>query len=458
MKTLLVFDQVTPAALRSALDPAIAAEVRELRLDYIPRTTPVGHATISTGQVPAVHRVQGRSWYAASGLTQNLHKVDSVVSPASPAAASVFHVVEQANLARRLRNAGSRGTVIAAAKSFIPYLFGAWHSDVCIYPDSIRPLVYPAARGAATVAMDLCFVTWTTAGHAALVSAWNDITTLLGKLTALVPQTSISAPLPPQTPPGLPFRHLARWSFQWPAVDQIVARLWAPALGPIADDIDDFYTDVSLEILHHMAGPVVLLQSCFSTDYQGHKHGPSSTEYSNSLRRSVSRAQRLHAFGPVAVASDHGGRDTPKCWTYDESARTLDVGGPQRFLLPTARIVADADHLVGYDHLSLGPQPVELLRVTATALIPMTVDPQILQRSHHQAQVPRWLVLPSNDARITHRTCVPGGGDHGACENHGVLSEDDNRVPLWLLHTAPGTVTNYPSKLEDLAAWFVQLT
>ncbi|HTR53648.1 MAG TPA: alkaline phosphatase family protein [Kofleriaceae bacterium] len=455
MKSLLVFDQVRPASLRAALDPAVGADVHELCLDYIPRTTPVGHATISTGQIPSVHRIQGRSWYAASGLTQHLHHVEDVLSSAP---GPVFDVIERANLARRLRNAGSRGIVIAAAKSFIPFLFGAWHSDVCVYPDTVRPIVYATGTTARTVAMDLCFITWSDSGHAALVAAWHDITVRLTRLAALVPQTAMSAPAPPQTAPSLPHRHLARWIFHWPAVDQLIARLWAPILGPIADEIDAFYTDVSLEILRRMAEPVVLLQSCFSTDYQGHMHGPSSTQYSNALRRSVSRAQQLHGYGPVVVTSDHGGRDTPLCWRYDANARTLDVGAALSFTLPTARIVADADHLVGYDHLSLGPQPVELLRVTPNALVPMIVPPRILQRSHHRAQVPRWLVLPSHDARITDRAIRPGGGDHGACEDHGVLSDDDNRVPLWLLHAAPATVSNYPRNLEDLAAWFVQLS
>lgn len=454
MKSLLVLDQVRPASLLAELDPAVHTNVRELCLDYIPRTTPVGHATISTGQVPAVHRVQGRRWYAATGLTQNLHTIDQVVSDAPM---PVFHVVEQANLARRLRNAGTRGVVIAAAKSFIPYLFGAWHSDVCIYPESIRPLVHLNPNGTGTVGMDLCFVSWTLDGHASLVAAWNDITRHLTRLAGLVPKTSIGLAPPPTTAPSLPTLHRVRWNFPWPLVDQFVGRLWRPALDLITDDIDDFYTDVSLELLRHLAAPTVLLQSCFSTDYQGHLRGPSSKEYATALRRSVARAQRLHAFGPVAVTSDHGGRDTPRCWRYDPNAGTLDIGGPQNFTLPPARVVPDGDHLVGYDHLTLGPQPVELYRVTPNALSPMTVDAQILRRSHHPSQVPRWLLLPSADSRIA-EVCKPGGGDHGASERHGVLNDDDNRVPLWLLHTAPATVSNYPSKLEDLAAWFVKLS
>jgi hypothetical protein len=455
MKTLLVFDQVPPTALRSALDTSLQGDVRELSLDYVPRTTPVGHATISTGLVPSTHRIQGRSWYAVYGLMQNLHKIDEVVSPTP---GPLFHVIQQASLARRLRNAGSRGIVITAAKAFIPYLFGAWHSDVCVYPDSVRPLVYTTASGAKVVAMDLCFVTWTAAGHAALVAAWNDITAILATLTKLVPQTTITSFGPVPIPPVFPNRHVVRWLFPLPTVDQLVARFWAPVLGPITDDIDDFYTDLALEILRHMAEPRVLLQSCFSTDYQGHKHGPSSTEYSTAIRRSVARAQRLHGLGPVAVTSDHGGRDTPLCWKYDASASTLDVGGPRTFTLPSARVVSDGDHLVGYDHLSLGPQPVEFLRVTPGGLVPMTVPAAVLQRSHHQAQVPRWLVLPSEDARITGHSITSGGGDHGACEKHGGLSDIDNRVPLWLLHVARDTVAKYPSTLEDLAPWFVQLT
>src|SRR5436190_16713815 len=50
----MVLDQVGYGALCSVVPPTVAGPY-PLALEYVSRTTPVGHATISTGQWPSVH-------------------------------------------------------------------------------------------------------------------------------------------------------------------------------------------------------------------------------------------------------------------------------------------------------------------------------------------------------------------------------------------------------------------
>lgn len=84
---LLIVDQVSYSAFseeRRRLPLSALQAWHKVRLGYVPRTTPTGHATISTGLVPAEHMVQGRNWYARNGIGWASRSVDDIVSGCLP--------------------------------------------------------------------------------------------------------------------------------------------------------------------------------------------------------------------------------------------------------------------------------------------------------------------------------------------------------------------------------------
>lgn len=74
-KALMILDQV-PFRRIPASWPSGWLKPRKLALQHLPRTTPVGHATISTGLEPNVHRIQGRLWYTWDGVRWQPVNVD----------------------------------------------------------------------------------------------------------------------------------------------------------------------------------------------------------------------------------------------------------------------------------------------------------------------------------------------------------------------------------------------
>ena len=140
-RALLVLDQVSRPTLDTELATQGLGRSSPVALDYIPRTTPVGHATISTGAPPSIHRVQGRTWYEHTSLTK--HEVKNAVSLVRPGPTSTFDYLARNSLADKLRTAEVKSVVAVAAKDFIPYLFGAWDCDVIVYPFDVFPSTLP---------------------------------------------------------------------------------------------------------------------------------------------------------------------------------------------------------------------------------------------------------------------------------------------------------------------------
>jgi hypothetical protein len=63
--------------------------------------------------------------------------------------------------------------VAAAAKNFIPFLFGAWDTDVSVYPRTIAPEAHPPGFG-----IDVVFDAFTPRGHAVIPSIASQLSAL----------------------------------------------------------------------------------------------------------------------------------------------------------------------------------------------------------------------------------------------------------------------------------------
>lgn len=442
-RALLVLDQVSRPALDRELAHQGLTPSTPVTLDYLPRTTPVGHATISTGAPPSVHRVQGRTWYEHGALTR--HDVGQAVTLTRPNAAAPLHHLATNSLAANVRSVDAGSIVAVAAKDFIPFLFGAWDCDVVVYPFDVAPA--PVASQGGAIGLSIVFVAWTASGAVALARSWAHITTTLSGMCP--PGTTMHAP-PPSPAAALPAVHLVTWLIptHWGSVPASFAPAWRNYVLASADTIDDGYTTIGQTLLGHLPAPHALLQSCFATDAHGHASGPSSAAYTGSVAAGVLRAQRLAAAGfKVGVTSDHGGRDTPRVAGYDRSAATIDG-----VALPTSSVhYKDGDHVVGY-----APGSASAFWTSASpTLTPFTVPAAMVARSYHPAQRPAWRVTGDNATRIDKVGARPGGGDHGLCASGGTVDPIDNEVPAW---SPNGRSSHTPAMLDDIRAWFLGLT
>lgn len=450
-----MLDQVGHHAFTAALAATPGAPggwgPHPLALGYIPRTTPVGHATISTGHAPARHRIQGRAWFSHGSNAP--HRVDTLPNT-FPVTGTVFQDVFQLSLAHQLRTVAGDDAVIvaAAAKNFIPFLFGAWHTDVSVYPRTIAPV-----SDSTGYSLDVVFDAFTTRGHTAVLGLANQLTNLaLGlvgapwKIQWLAVQHAVLGP-------GHT-RHAMRWTVpaSWGTAQATVRSRWRRFLDVHIIAVDDFYSNVLEALLTAISPtrihPEFALQSCVATDSFGHWYGPSSQQYQQALHAGIARALRLSQHSAVLVTSDHGGRDTPVWWTY--APETSMVTTPlANVTLRAGTPVLEGDHLVGY---AGAPVLVMVEDVRGTAV---QISPGLLAKSFHRAQMPHWILLPEQHAMIVDvaRGNAGGGGVHGACEHLSQLSPIDGLVPLWALpkHMPPTTI---PSGLDGVAATFLTLS
>lgn len=456
-----MLDQVGHTAFTTALaaTPGVPSGwgPHQLDLDYIPRTTPVGHATISTGLLPADHLIQGRAWFSYPGST--LHRVEMLPNT-FPVAGTVFQKVFDHSLARQLRVASGDDAIIvaAAAKNFIPFLFGAWDTDVSVYPRTIAPEAHPPGFG-----IDVVFDAFTPRGHAVIPRIASQLSALA---IGLVGTTWTVRWLPVQLAtlgPGHE-RHAMRWTIPaaWGTSLAQIRSKWRQFLDPHIIAVDQFYSDVLETFLgamsHGRAVPEIALQSCVATDSFGHWYGPSSAQYASGLAAGIARARRLSQHSAVLVTSDHGGRDTPAWWPY--APTSLNGGGTgtvtrpsMRMGLPSGTPVLEGDHLVGYKEPL--PKKPWILSVPDDVSHSST----LVSHSFHPTQMPYWILLPEQSAMIVDlaRGNAGGGGSHGACEHEKELSPIDGAVPLWALpqREPPTTI---PSSLDGVAAAFLALS
>ncbi|HVK77132.1 MAG TPA: alkaline phosphatase family protein [Kofleriaceae bacterium] len=456
-KWLLVLDQVGYDPFDSMLRTfgnQVGWGPYPLVLDYIPRTTPVGHATISTGLLPKEHRIQGRVWFSRGSSAA--HRVEAL--PETVPTPTVFDPLRRNSLARRLRQDPTHrdaAIVAAAAKNFIPFLFGAWDTDVSVYPRTTSP-----ERDSSGYSIDIIFDAFSMRGDAAVVASESEVLSLAYGLVDSNWSLNWVTPAKSSFGPGHR-RHMMRWQVpaRWGKSRSKVRESWRHFLEQSIVAVDEFYTNVIERLLAAMrplpgGAAEIALQSCVATDSYGHWHGPSSLQYVRALGAGITRAIRLAGQASVMVTSDHGGRDTPAWWKWQAgsngNAASITTGG-ELTSLPPADFVLEGDHLVGYSQNG-AVNPTEH-GVRGGMLVPV----QNVPRSYHPDQVPSWIVLPDIDSAIMDLRQVGngGGGAHGACEDGGTLSPVDGRVPLWVLANA--TPSTIPSGLEGVAAAFLAL-
>jgi len=447
-RALVVLDQVSCSALDHELGLRGLPLSHPVMLDYVPRTTPVGHATISTGVPPSTHRVQGRTWYEHGPLSLLKHEIGHAVTHRRPVPPDPLHVIGASNLAGRLRGDGMASIVAVAAKDFIPFLFGAWDCDVVVYPFDVMPGRLPGGG----LGLSIVFVAWTSAGHGALSGAWPAIA---AQLAAMAPVGATTSTPAPAALTSLPHVHVATWQLpaSWGTAKLSYAPHWRTYLMASANMLDDGYTDIAQRLLARLPQPRAHLQSCFSTDAYGHASGPGMPDHVGSVARGVARALRLAGKGyKVGVTSDHGGRLTPNVAAYDPAAAT--IAGTA---LPVGHHYKDGDHVVGYSFApGRAPSgPPRFWVSTPAGLAPFTVPSHMTVRSYHAQQRPAWKVSGDLSTRVAGLASRGGGGDHGLCETGGFVAAIDNEVPAW---SPNATSSHLPGRLDDVADWFLGLT
>jgi hypothetical protein len=432
-KALIVIDQLGLASF--------AGRAHAVHLGYIPRTTPVGHATISTGQLPSAHGIQGREWFVRQGAGLTRRDINDLPLGAFDPAHSALLAASSMSRAIRARSRDAR-IVVAAAKAFIPFLFGASDSDVCVYPTDVRPRrTSPSSQPVLAVRVH----PFTAAGSATVARcrAW-----LYSRMLVLVMRID---------PQGtLAFRNAAGGILElhWRVSPPLVARAaWLAAIDRWGPEIDRCYGEMAAYLLGNLDGPSdgYLIHSWFSTDMRAHLHGNTHGDYHDAVDHALRYAAQLAATGSVvAITSDHGGRPTPQHLGWN-GAQATDHLGNQILLRGAAQILLSGDHLVGYDLGGHGC-PVEYwdgARLRAAAL-----PPRLIVDSFAPSQMPAWLTLP----RITEKFGDPAlvnGGDHGACVDQGTLSGIDDTVPALVM--GPAAQAAMPNRLHEVAGWFLGL-
>lgn len=415
-----------------------------VNLPYIPRTTPVGHATISTGQIPLVHGVHGRVWHlnVNGGLVgRDIDGLpDGVFDP------QAYQRILGASLVTRIRQRHpDAAIVVTAAKGFIPFLLGGERADIYLYPPTTFP-TYTGSDFRISV-----YLRWgTKKGEQALQRMTQSVATLWRTLVGRIAPGCVVA-----------FRWTAtEMELQWvlpPAANFGVGRYWRALIGAHASEIDEFYSSVATTLLAdlHSDDWKVLIQSWFSTDTFGHFFGTSSAEYRDALDRAMAFALQLSNKNfAVAVTSDHGGTAMRRANRYDASSGLAAAPQGMSISIPggAQRIVLSGDHLVGYSTSAPGQPHASFWNGTTSS--PAVIPQHIAWQSFGGAHTPLWLLLPLETERFA--DSYRRGGDHGASVTaNGTLSEVDGRVP-WLT-LGVWSPPQPPATLEQVARVFMSL-
>ncbi|MFC1707094.1 alkaline phosphatase family protein [Planctomycetota bacterium] len=472
-RALLVVDQLPYAELRRNVPSTLGSawsEAKPLCLDYVPRTTPPGHATISTGQCPANHRVQGREWYEEREGRWHKRSIEQVW-PGTDGGwpyelREYFHARSLAATTRRREPKAN--IVVVGAKSFIPFLFGAWHADLSVFPLEVKPrqLGYPLWRPGLRLAV-----------HAGTPKGAAQVTDLLPRvkrrlttfLAMFADGSRVAGPVPREIRWNLPNRQSTwRYDFHWgfPSDWRLSPESHlASFLNEHAADIDAFYSEIGLRALGMLTpeSTDLYVQSWFSTDWLGHRYGYSS-QYQSSLENALRHAGQLRKRGfGVAVCSDHGGRSVVRTlpWRCSRNCEGMAQDGSV-FSFPSVDPgtvpLRSGDHLVGYSRTN-GPRVLTF--VCGRGLVDVEVPDHVVTNSIVPGRSPAWMLLPADDERYGEAQSTPTlsvgspcGTDHGATVEDGALSAKDNEVPLLWLGTSTAAT---PTRLHEVLDWFLEL-
>lgn len=456
-KALLILDQVPYQRFVTAISPTWP-QPSQVVLNHIPRTTPVGHATISTGREPRDHRIQGRLWYVRTGARWDLVNIDDVPR-GNGFPPNIERLLRQQSMAARLRSTAPDGPiVIVAAKGFIPFLLGAWDSDLSVYPTDVKP---DRTTG------QLSIVVESFSSHGNVVLA-NEAVALEAHLRlhahVWAPGSTVTRSTNPTSPRGNQWLELV-----WTVPAQRRPRGWFRLLQHHASGIDTFYSLMGrllLDRLRDTSGSEgTLLQSWFSTDWLGHQFTTGSREYGDALDCGLSVAQQLADDGfRVLLTSDHGGRATPAHLVYAPPVFEDQHGNPIHGLPPSGprdpAPFLSGDHLIAYGRH--GHSAPDLFFWDGGAVQPVVLPRPEANASFHRDQVPDWLLLPRQNELVARQSLPPGrpgGGSHGASVDTNTapatLSSADKFVPVLALGAPPGWQP--PTHLAGIAGAFAQL-
>jgi hypothetical protein len=442
-KALIVIDQVGYDQLKPHLkDLPTGAHVVPLRLGYIPRTTPVGHTTISTGKLPFEHRVQGRVWFKRIGGALLPQDIDTLPIGS-------FDTVHRTELfdgclARTIRRHNREARIVTvAAKAFIPFLIGGTDSDVLLYPTDTKPQLDDEGNWRVIVRVH----PRTSAG---VESVRRKHRWVLQQVKDLVkrhdPKGDVTGSWDPDDP--------TVYEIDWVLSPEFPVRKFKDVVLDYGWTFDEAYARVGNELLDDLEGdaPKFFLQSWFSTDMVGHLVGNSDPRYAAAVKHALLHVETLHRAGYLVVAtSDHGGRCTSEVLLFEDGKATDPAGIPIE--LPSgAQVVRSGDHLVGYELAA--PRDLVVESWDGSRRRSVTLQPGISQASFASDQAPSWLLLPKLHQRYAEKR-EKGGGDHGACAHDDTLSDVDDVVPLLTLGATNPPPP--PSALDGVAAYFMSL-
>jgi hypothetical protein len=439
LKALIVVDQLPFDALADFHRQfAFVAGAQPLRLGYVPRTTPVGHATLSTGTLPVTHGVQGRVWYRSHGSALQPHDINDL--PLGNFDKTHAASLQAASIVQALRTAAPDASiVVAAAKAFLPFLFGAEASDVAVYPTDVRPK--DIGRGDERIVVLVRPFT-----QRGIVAVQSEAPSLLQNMVNLVagvdPTTRVEWNRDGDT-----------FELHWVFPGKNNLGRWRSIVEAHGPTIDRFYGESALRLLDALGGTTrYFLQSWFSTDMRGHFNGRAHPLYADAVARALTFVADVANRGYAVVAtSDHGGRTTPRHLRFVGGVAE-DGSGVRIPLRPASHVVLSGDHLVGYDANVTAPMYLEYW--DGTRLTKAIARPRLIADSFAPGQCPAWMLLPRIDEKYSDRG-GGGGGDHGACVDGGVVSDIDDEVPLLLVGTHPPK--GWPNRLHEVKAWFLSL-
>lgn len=401
-KALIIIDHLPARVFHGMREElAVPAVVGELELGFIPRTTPVGHATISTGRLPCDHRVQGRRWYVRTGdeiEREDVEVLQVVPPPGYRLSGLIQTALEEESIGACIRAQGNAPIVAAAGKGFLPFLLGGRAADVLIYPFSVQP----EADGLGGYRLVVGVVAQTKSGYQALNAVEQQLRNSFEILTAEVGLFTYEWVTRKTEDYEKQYRQPCDRDVQvlelhwvvpedWYSAEKndedresAVTLRWRNAMSPYWVRVDDEYERLSLKILEELERirntDGVLLQSRFSTDTFGHRYGVEAEEYLSSVRASLQAVDRLVSAGfTVAVTSDHGGRPTPYLVRFDEDNRRTDpeIAMPEHCDLK--ELFRSGDHLVGY-HSSANGSP-EALWWNGTMKQAVLLNPAVVKAS-----------------------------------------------------------------------------
>lgn len=472
---LMIIDQVNFEGFNKLFKSQFA-EVSPVSLDYVPRVTPVGHATISLGSPPSDHGVHGRRWWVSSygqgGFECDLDKYNRPDFDNN-----LKNYIIDNSLINKIKGNFKKkenvkvATVIVAAKAFIPFLFGAEKSDIFAFPPFVAPM-YDKKNNKFYISVVFCAKS--DEGKKVLRDSKLDIFKYWKKLIYHIEPGNGYAAYQSRVNNDLELQWVLDSSCGGkPDISSYFHSLMKK-YSPVVDDYYAFVGDLLLsrlerEYLNKYSKCLALLvQSWFSTDTLGHAFGIESDEYKVGLQLAMSTAQdRVEQGYSVAITSDHGGSALRRPLQFRKKSQLVESESQGMYMLklPSAdKVFECGDHLVGFNKKGVVSNVRVLYEDRLSGWLDVGgVTDAIKMRSFSKSYMPLWLVLPKSERFYSHAIAktpkVNPKGDHGASVEHGVLSKCDNVVPWLVLPSASGfgKSMRIPNRLDEISDIIVSI-